>query len=96
MLIVPLLVSVAVAVSPLALYPNPSGDGPLTLVLPAELRGQPLRIRVLDARGAVVAQQQLTAATAEASLQLGRLAKGTYTCEVSAGSARHTVKFVQQ
>ena len=92
----PLAAAAAKDVTPLALYPNPSGDGPLTLVLPAELRGQALRIRVLDARGAVVAQQQLAAATAEAPLQLGRLAKGTYTCEVSAGSARHTVKFVQQ
>ncbi|MFD2717741.1 S8 family serine peptidase [Hymenobacter monticola] len=81
----------------LGLYPNPSGDGPLTLVLPAALRGQPLRVRVVDARGAVVLQQQLPAASGrELPLRTPRLAKGAYTCEVSAGTARQTVKFVQQ
>ncbi|GAB3846790.1 S8 family serine peptidase [Hymenobacter terrigena] len=81
----------------LSLYPNPTGSGPLTLVLPAVLRGQPLRVRVLDVRGAVVAQRQLPAAAGEeAPLHLGLLAKGTYTCEVSAGKTRRTVKFVQQ
>ncbi|MBF9220376.1 S8 family serine peptidase [Hymenobacter ruricola] len=81
----------------LALFPNPTGDGALTLVLPEALRDQPLRLRVLDARGAVVAQQQLGATSAsEVAVQLGRLAKGAYTCEVSAGATRRTVKFVQQ
>ena len=81
----------------LGLYPNPTGEGPLTLVLPAALRGQALRLRVLDARGAVVAQQQLPASgRSEVPLRLGRLAKGVYTCEVSGGTARRTVKFVQQ
>ena len=81
----------------LGLFPNPSGDGPLTLTLPAALRGQPLRVRVLDARGAVVAQQQLSAtAGSQAPLRLAHLAKGAYTCEVSAGATRRTVKFVQQ
>ncbi|MBF9238898.1 S8 family serine peptidase [Hymenobacter sp. BT683] len=81
----------------LGLFPNPIGDGLLTLALPAELRGKPLSVRVLDARGAVVGRQQLAASTATtAPLKLGRLAKGTYLCEVSAGSVRRTVKFVQQ
>ncbi|WP_082115784.1 S8 family serine peptidase [Hymenobacter terrenus] len=81
----------------LGLFPNPSGEGSLTLSLPAALRGQPLRVRVLDARGAVVVQQQLPATTnTEVPLRLGRLAKGAYTCEVSAGKSRRTVKFVQQ
>ncbi len=80
----------------LGLYPNPTGEGPLTLTLPKELSGQPLSVRVFDARGAVVAQQQLPAAVgSRAALRLGRLAKGNYTCEVSAGSTRRTVKFVQ-
>jgi subtilisin family serine protease len=86
-----------VAPGALTVYPNPNGEGVLTLVLPAELRGQALRVRVLDARGAVVAQQQLAAtAEREAPLRLGRLAKGAYTCEVSAGNTRRTVRFVQQ
>ncbi|MBF9140248.1 S8 family serine peptidase [Hymenobacter properus] len=81
----------------LGLYPNPTGDGPLTLVLPAGLQGQPLRVRVLDARGAVVLQQQLPATSSrELPLRTARLAKGAYTCEVSAGTSRQTVKFVQQ
>ena len=81
----------------LALFPNPSGDGPLTLVLPVALQGQALQVRVLDARGAVVARQ-LVSATAgpQATLRLASLAKGVYTCEVSAGPTRRTVKFVQQ
>ncbi|MDB5270043.1 MAG: hypothetical protein JWP58_3083 [Hymenobacter sp.] len=85
------------AAGALGIYPNPTGNGLLTLVLPAVLRGQPLRVRVLDARGAVVVQRQLPAAVGEeAPLHLGQLAKGSYTCEVSAGSTRRTVKFVQQ
>jgi serine protease AprX len=79
----------------LAIYPNPSGGGPLTLVLPAELRGKALRVRVIDAKGAVVATQQLPAANAEATLRLGHLAKGRYTCEVNAGTTRRTVTFLQ-
>ncbi|HEX8657549.1 MAG TPA: S8 family serine peptidase [Hymenobacter sp.] len=85
------------AAEAISLYPNPTGEGPLTLTLPAAWRGQPLRVRVLDARGAVVAQQQLPASTSgEVPLRLGRLAKGEYICEVSAGTTRRTVKFVQQ
>ena len=81
----------------LTLFPNPSGDGPLTLALPPALRGQELRVRVLDARGAVVAQQLIPAtAGAEATLRLASLAKGVYTCEVSTGTTRRTVKFMQE
>jgi serine protease AprX len=81
----------------LGVYPNPSGDGAVTLVLPDALRGQPLRLRVLDARGAVVTQQQLPATAAgELPVRLGRLAKGAYTCEVITENARRSVKFVQQ
>jgi serine protease AprX len=85
------------AAGDLSLYPNPTGTGALTLVLPPVLRGQPLRVRVLDVRGAVVVQQQLSATTGgEVPLRFGPLAKGNYICEVSAGSTRRTVKFVQQ
>lgn len=82
---------------PLGIFPNPNGDGPLTLVLPMALRGQTLRLRVLDARGATVVQQELPAGSSgEIPLRLGRLAKGVYTCEVSGSTTRRTVKFVQQ
>jgi serine protease AprX len=92
----PLAAQAGKAPSTLAIFPNPSGDGPLTLALPLELRGRALQVRMLDARGAVVHQQQLTAANAEAPLRLAKLAKGVYTCEVSAGQTLRTVKFVQQ
>ncbi|MDO7847470.1 S8 family serine peptidase [Hymenobacter sp. M29] len=85
------------AAEALGIYPNPSGDGPLTLVLPTALQGQPLQVRVLDARGAAVLQQQLPAVRGtEVPLPMARLAKGVYTCEVSAGATRRTVKFTQQ
>ena len=81
----------------LGIFPNPSGDGPLTLVLPVALRGQVLQVRVLDARGAVVARQLIAATVgSEATLRLVSLAKGVYTCEVTAGATRRTVKFVHQ
>ncbi|MCC3152938.1 S8 family serine peptidase [Hymenobacter sp. BT770] len=80
----------------LTLFPNPTGDGPVMLFLPSPMRGQPLLVRVVDARGALVAEQQLAAvAGSRTPLQLGRLAKGVYICEVSAGTTRRSVKFVQ-
>jgi serine protease AprX len=87
----------AVAGTTLGIFPNPSGNGTLTLVLPASLQGQALRIRVLDSRGAVVVRQQLPAAlSSEAPLLLPSMAKGTYICEVSTDNSRQTVKFVHQ
>ena len=81
----------------LTLFPNPTGDGPLTLALPTILRGQALQVRVLDVRGAVVARQLIPAtAGTEATLRLASLAKGVYTCEVSTATIRRTVKFVKQ
>ncbi|GAA4023744.1 S8 family serine peptidase [Hymenobacter glaciei] len=81
----------------LALYPNPRGAGAVMLVLPPSLYGVPLTVRVLDARGAVVARQQLPATNAaEVALKLGVLAKGQYLCEVSTGTVRQTVRFQQQ
>ena len=80
-----------------SVFPNPTGDGVLTLTLPGAMRGQPLMVRVVDARGAVVAKQELPAAAGSRSpLRLGHLAKGVYTCEVTAGAILRTVKFVQQ
>ena len=81
----------------LFLFPNPSGDGPLTLALPVALLGQELQVRIVDARGAVVARQLIPAtAGPRPVLQLPRLARGAYLCEVSTGSTRRTVKFELQ
>ena len=92
------------AAEALAVYPNPtaSHNGELTLALPPTLRGQALRVRILDARGAVVAEQTLAASAAGATVPLrvpGRsLAPGTYQCvvrPVGGGSAQVT-RFVVQ
>ena len=80
----------------LQLYPNPTRTGELRLVLPAELQGPPLAVRIIDARGAVVRRQTLAPAQAqEVSFFAGALAKGTYLCEVSGGGQKQTVRFVQ-
>jgi hypothetical protein len=69
-------------------------------VLPPALWRRALRVRVLDAKGAVVLERSLPAqATAEAPLRPARqLAPGTYQCVVQplAGGASQTVRFTQQ
>ena len=92
----PLAATVAASEEPMGVYPNP-GAGVLTLVLPADLRGRPLSVRVLDVRGAVVARLELPAALGpEAPLRLPALARGLYSCEVSAGELTRSVRFEQQ
>ena len=79
------------------LYPNPIGDGQFRLRLPLALRNGPLKVRILDAKGATVRLLTLDApATDEVPVNAGALARGTYLCEVSAGSVTQTVRFVQQ
>lgn len=85
----------------LAIFPNPSHLDELMLALPPRLRGQALRVRLLDVRGATLSEQ-LVPASAAASLALrlpaARLAPGTYLCRVQpvAGGAAQTVRFVRQ
>ena len=93
----PLATAPAVAAEPLAVYPNPLGVGQLTLVLPSDLRGQKLSVRILDVRGAVAARQELSGTIgSEVQLHLNTLAKGQYICEVSAAGAVRTVRFEQR
>ncbi|WP_081910873.1 S8 family peptidase [Hymenobacter sp. APR13] len=82
----------------LVLYPNPVQGQELNLEVSEALRGKPLHVRFYDARGALVAEQQLPATTAAVlRLQPGPLARGIYTCDVTAGSTtRRTVRFVKQ
>jgi serine protease AprX len=86
----------------LAIFPNPSHLDELMLALPAGLRGQVLRVRVRDAKGALVSEQLLPASPAPAvplRLPAGRvLAPGAYVCTVQpvAGGAAQTVRFVRQ
>jgi subtilisin family serine protease len=91
---------VATSGARLGIYPNPNRSGELTLVLPPALWRRALRVRVLDAKGAVVLERSLPAqATAEAPLRPARqLAPGTYQCVVQplAGGASQTVRFTQQ
>jgi serine protease AprX len=96
----PLAATTAAAGTRLGIYPNPSRTGELTLVLPPNLQRQALRVRVLDAKGAVVLERSLPAqATAQAPLRPAhQLAPGTYQCVVQplAGGASQTVRFTQQ
>lgn len=91
----------AAAGAELAIYPNPSHLDELLLALPPRLRGQALRVRLLDVRGATLSEQ-LVPASATASLAwrlpAARLAPGTYLCRVQpvAGGAAQTVRFVRQ
>ncbi|MGI4743882.1 MAG: S8 family serine peptidase [Janthinobacterium lividum] len=94
----PLAAAPAAVSAPLSIYPNPSRTGELTLALPPALRGQALRVRVLDAKGAVVLERTLSA-TADVPLRPARpLAPGAYQCVVQplAGGAPAVVRFVQQ
>ncbi len=91
----------AAAPGGLAIFPNPSHLDELMLALPASLRGQVLRVRLRDARGALVSEQLLPASPA-ATVPLRRpsrpLAPGAYLCTVQpvAGGAPQTVRFVRQ
>ena len=81
----------------LLVYPNPSHDEELALLLPTELRGQALQVRIYDVRGALVAQQQLKATAASSvALRPGPLTQGVYNCTVQAeNSAPRTVRLVK-
>ena len=86
----------------LAIFPNPSHLDELMLALPPALRGQVLRVRVRDMKGALVSEQLLPAspaATVPLRLPAGRvLAPGAYvgTVQPVAGGAAQTVRFVRQ
>ena len=87
--------------APLAVYPNPSHLDELMLAVPASLRGQVLRLRLLDGRGAVLSEQLLPASPAASvplRLPAHRLAPGVYQCVVQpvAGGVAHTARFVRQ
>jgi serine protease AprX len=96
----PLATAPAASSARLSIYPNPSRTGELTLVLPPALQRQALRVRVLDAKGAVVLERSLPAqVTTEVPLRPARqLAPGTYQCVVQplAGGAPQAVRFTQQ
>jgi serine protease AprX len=88
----------AAAGPPLAVFPNPSHAAELMLAVPPGLRGQVLRVRLLDA---LVGEQLLAAspaATVPLRLPARPLAPGAYLCTVQpvAGGAVQTVRFVRQ
>jgi len=85
----------------LAVFPNPSRLDELMLALPPRLRGQALRVRLLDVRGAIIGEQLVPAgagASVPLRLPVRPLAPGTYLCRVQpvAGGAAQTVRFVRQ
>ncbi|MCC2544868.1 S8 family serine peptidase [Hymenobacter sp. BT175] len=78
----------------LAVYPNPTRDGEMNLLLTPEFRGASLRIRLYDGRGSLVSEQQLEAPNAtQVQVRTGHLAKGQYTCLISNGKIQRTVRF---
>lgn len=81
------------------LYPNPTDDGQLQLVLPKELQGEALQVRIIDTKGAVVRRLTLDAPAAGLfvfPLSVGYLANGEYLCEVKGSKATQVVRFVQK
>ncbi|MGI4874480.1 MAG: S8 family serine peptidase [Janthinobacterium lividum] len=89
-----------VPVGELAVYPNPSQTGQLMLALPLSLRSQPLRARIIDSRGATVADLPLTPdGAASVPLTIPRhLAPGVYQCVVqpTTDGPKQTARFVVQ
>ncbi|ALD22619.1 S8 family serine peptidase [Hymenobacter sp. DG25A] len=79
----------------LMVYPNPTASNELFLNIPEELLQKTLRVRVYDARGALVLDRSMPGAGAEMRVRTGVLARGTYTCTVSADSVQRTVRFVR-
>ena len=65
--------------------------------MPTDLRNLPLTVRVYDVRGALVAEQPLTAPAATAALAVGRLRPGIYLCRVQWGDGEvRTLRFARQ
>ncbi|UPL50910.1 S8 family serine peptidase [Hymenobacter sublimis] len=92
----PLAASAAAARQELFIYPNPIKETELYLQLAVGFQAVPLRVRIYDARGALVSEQQVAPTTASAvRLQPGVLGKGVYTCTISAGREQRTVRFVK-
>lgn len=92
----PLAAAAATRPQELFIYPNPSKDNELFLQVAESFRNKPLRIRIYDARGGLVNEQQIAATmAAEVRLQPMHLPKGVYNCSVSAGKEQRTVRFVK-
>lgn len=80
----------------LVIYPNPAKDNELYLQLAEGLRNKPLRVRIFDSRGRLMAEQQVPASgSKDIRLLPGHLAKGVYICTVNAGKEQRSVRFVK-
>ncbi|AYA36374.1 peptidase S8 [Hymenobacter oligotrophus] len=82
----------------MSIFPNPAGRE-LALQLPEAFRRKALRVRVTDAKGALVKELLLPPPMGErVPLRLGSLKPGQYNCTVYAGSDTppRSVRFVQQ
>ncbi|MBT9392332.1 S8 family serine peptidase [Hymenobacter sp. NST-14] len=92
----PLAAAAVVPRHELLIYPNPSKDDELYLQLAVGFQSVPLQVRIFDARGALVAEQQVApTSSAAVRLQPGLLTKGVFTCTVSNGREQRTVRFVK-
>ncbi|GAB3293324.1 S8 family peptidase [Hymenobacter tenuis] len=80
----------------LFIYPNPTKDNELYMQLTVGFQQTPLQVRIYDARGALVAEQQIAPTSATSvRLQPGTLGKGVYTCTISSAREQRTVRFVK-
>ncbi|MBW3128191.1 S8 family peptidase [Hymenobacter profundi] len=81
------------------LYPNPvpAGTAACTLQLPAELRSQPLEVRLYDVRGALVTTLLLPASNAAiVQLPTTALRPGVYSCRLGrSGGPPYTLRLIR-
>ncbi len=81
------------------LYPNPVPGAAFTLRLPSRMSGQKLTVRLTDAIGKLLSEQEITTATPDSvGISAGQpvLKAGLYFCTVRAASGeQHTLRFVK-
>ena len=80
----------ATAPAALVLYPNPSGQGALTLLLPGNVASAHLRL--LDNQGRLVLSREARVVNGQARLELAGVARGIYFVQAAAGGTTYSTK----
>ncbi|WP_223650111.1 alpha-amylase family glycosyl hydrolase [Hymenobacter psoromatis] len=78
------------AISALAVYPNPIGQGRLTVRLPGPAASAQLRL--LDSQGRLVLAREAAVANGQASLEISGLAPGIYLLQATSGGTTYVSK----
>ncbi|MGI4831972.1 MAG: alpha-amylase family glycosyl hydrolase [Janthinobacterium lividum] len=86
------LATASPALTPAALvvYPNPSGQGALTLLLPSNATSAHLQL--FDNQGRLVLHREASVVNGQAKLELSGLARGLYFVQATAGGTTYTSK----